>query len=174
MQGVCVDAGGSTNLTVGRSYYLFEHSAGHYYASRFNTPRSFFGIYRKMLFSEVKEVAEPLHNNVSPSNEKLAKKEPVKKVTYKKYPHLQPYGIYSARLITDKYEKLSPPRLYGQTFYLRIRPSQTFTLYFPNPMMDGYGGCIPLEQFTDFEPHDPKKVVPKEKPPEKWQQMSLF
>lgn len=80
MQGVCVDAGGSTNLKVGSSYYLFEHSAGHYYASRFNTPRSFFGIYRKMLFSEVKEVAEPLHNNVSPSNEKLAKKNRLKKL----------------------------------------------------------------------------------------------
>lgn len=174
MQGVCVDAGSSSNLTVGNSYYLFEHSTSHYYVSRFNTPRSFFGIYRKKLFSEAEEMQQPLHNSVHPSIADLAKKRAVEKATYKKYAHLQPDGVYSAKLITNKYEQLSPPRLYGQTFYLRIKSDQTYTLYFPNPTMDGYGGCIPLEQFTDFEPHDPKKVVPKEKPPEKWQQMSLF
>lgn len=50
MQGICINNESSSNLVAGQQYYLFEHSKTHYYASKFDTPRSFFGIYRKSLF----------------------------------------------------------------------------------------------------------------------------
>lgn len=50
MQGICIKDGASSNLVAGQQYYLFEHSKTHYYASKFDTLRSFFGLYRKSLF----------------------------------------------------------------------------------------------------------------------------
>ena len=50
-QGVCIDTGLSTMLQKGETYFLTDHGENNYYVSKFNNPNSYFGSFRKELFT---------------------------------------------------------------------------------------------------------------------------
>lgn len=67
LQGVCIDAGATTVLEKGKTYFLFSNGKDHYYVSRFPKAGAHFGCFRKSLFQIVQEdewPPEPSADNV--------------------------------------------------------------------------------------------------------------
>lgn len=47
MKGVCVEKGSSWHLQEGKEYFLGEYGPNHFSASKFDKPKSYFGIFQK-------------------------------------------------------------------------------------------------------------------------------
>lgn len=73
MKGICIDKGSSWHLQEGAEYFLEEYGPNHFSASKFNKPKSYFGIFRKNHFKLI-DIEQPGTAAAEPDSEyKLAK-----------------------------------------------------------------------------------------------------
>lgn len=158
LQGLCIDAGSSTNLQQDNIYYLVPHGGQAYHVSRFPRVGSHFGTYQKERFKIV-EAQEDW-----PS-------EPVKP---KKPKTLEIGKVYKAELIWTSKGYSCSTQL-GTYFIAAINncyACATDCYFYLDAALQQPKGRFPLHWFADIQEYDEKIIV--ELPRSEWSQMDLF
>lgn len=160
LQGVCVDLGGSTNLKIEETYYLFPHGGQAFNVSRFPRKGSHFGTYQKNRF----EVIDPVDD--WPTEPTL----PVETM------QLENGKVYKAELIWRK-KGYSYDTPLGDYFITAVNSNitcKTDCCFYKDAALQQPQGRFPLHWFTNIQEHDETTPEDVELPRNEWQQMDLF
>jgi len=138
LTGICVDASMSTNLMVGKKYYLFEHGAHAFYVSRFPKEMTHFGAYSKSRFDDIQgATVEADVRNVEP-------------------PLIAPLENNKLYIATLDYAGTYNTK--KQRYYIKPRKSKTHCNFYQDPEFQRFVGCFPIHWFIEYQEFIPSEA----------------
>lgn len=160
MKGLCVDPGGTTTLTQGKEYFLFQNGPTHFYVCKFDNPKAHFGCYQKDLFQVIAEEAP--QRPPEPPRIKI---------------DLTMGAVYRAFLVWVRMP--GHRELEGKHYYVRQHKTQSTQVnIYDDPECTIGRGTFQKYYFIDYELVESKneeaEFEPDALPEEDWEQMSLF